>query len=589
MARSRIPDVSFLRLPPATAVLLLSAVFGMTSGHALPRQTKTVALHDLNVVPFPPRPTEGPILLSDVLRRQTANTVCGYIGGNPDLPATCLAGSHCVLEQDHGVVGCCPDGGTCQSGIYTGCVDFNSGVQTESNPYVYTCQGSDVCYRNDFAGGYFQFGCGTASSLGTTVETFVDGMTSLVFEETSVPLTELPSPLPEPTTVGTQPTSATSDPDDPDDPSETPSSDPGTTQPATSAPDTPTQSTSDPLPPVSSSSTFPTSPSTISSSLSSSSSSSSTALTSSTFDVPNTTADATSSDDAATESATDTSAPAAGTGTSTTNRGAIIGGSISGAAVLVGILVAAILLYLRKRRGNNREGPGPLPTDAPPRTEYISPTRSHGAAFAPLPSWHDDDEDRRPLTQYNSQPYYAPNEPWQQQPPQPQPGPSTAPAMAMAPARTANTSRGFSQPLRYHPAAAHAGGVPVGTGLAPVAEEDQQFEHESEGIMPPPRNPSRQRVHSSEIDDFSRAYSSAGIGSEDDDEDYDVGGRHPLAVMNPDVSPPHSGTASPGGSQSPNRGGGSGSGSGSGGGGAGIGNRPLWQQNRQQGRNLMWL
>lgn len=203
--------------------------------------------------------------------------------------------------------------------------------------------------------------------------------------------------------------------------------------------------------------------------------------------------------------------------------------------------------------------------------------RSHGAAFAPLPGWHDDEEDRRPLTQYNNQPYYPPSDPWQQ------PGPSSM-APAMAPARTANTGRGFSQPLRYHPAAA-GGVVPVGTGLAPVAEEELQSEHESEMIPPPPRNPGRRQVHSSEIDDFSRAYSSAGIGTQEadygdyDGNDYAGNGydHHPLAVMNPDESPPsRSGTVSPGGSQSPNRGGGG-------------GNRPLWQQNRQQGRNLMWL
>ncbi|KAI1779686.1 hypothetical protein F4818DRAFT_149326 [Hypoxylon cercidicola] len=566
-------NVGFLRLPPATAVLLLSAVFGMTRGHALPRQTKTVELHDLNVIPFPPRPTEAPILLSDLLRRQAQNTVCGYIGGDPNLPATCLAGSHCVLEQDHGVVGCCPDGGTCQSGIFTGCVDFNSGVQTESNPYVYTCQGSDVCYRNQFAGGYFQFGCGSASSLGTTVETSVDGMTSLVFEETSVPLTELPSPLPEPTTIGTQPTSVTDDPDDPDD---TPSSVSDTT-PATSSAADPPPSTSVPLPPALSSTdsaSLPILSSSSSSPSSSSTTSSSTSptLPSSTIDIPNTTADLTASDGVPSESAT--SAPPAPAGTGTTNRGAVIGGSISGAAVLIGIIIAAILLYLRKRRGNDREGPGPLPMDAPPRTEYISPMSSHGAAFAPLPGWHDDEDDRRPLTQYNNQPYYPPShEPWH-------PGAAMA-----APARTMNTGRGFSQPLRYHPATSHAGAVPlgVGTGLAPVAEEEQS-DNDREHEVWHGHRPAR----STEIDDFSRAYSSAGIGTQEDTTDYDDdddgGGRRPLAVVNPDDSPPRPGTASPGGNQSPTREGGGG-----GGGAGGIGNRPLWQQNRQQGRNLMWL
>lgn len=121
----------------------------------------------------------------------------------------------------------------------------------------------------------------------------------------------------------------------------------------------------------------------------------------------------------------------------------------------------------------------------------------------------------------------------------------------------------------------------VGTGLAPVAEEEQLSEHEYEVLHDHRGGGGRRPVHSSEIDDFSRAYSSAGIGTEEMDYDDD---RHPLAVINPDDSPPRSGTASPGDSQSPSRGGAGGTGTG-----GGIGNRPLWQQNRQQGRNLMWL
>ncbi|KAI1143093.1 hypothetical protein F5Y05DRAFT_367465 [Hypoxylon sp. FL0543] len=187
--------------------------------------------------------------------------------------------------------------------------------------------------------------------------------------------------------------------------------------------------------------------------------------------------------------------------------------------------------------------------------------RSHGAAFAPLPSWQDDEEDRRPLTQYPTpqpQPYYPPPpEPWQAAP-------------VAAPARTSTANRGFSQPLRYHPATIRA--VPplgLGTGLAPVAEEEHPHEQERD------HNDDYDRgVSSSEIDDFSRAYSSAGIGTQEMEED-----RRPLTVMNPDENPPGSGTTSPGGSRSPTRGEGTG----------GPGNRPLWQQNRQQRRNLMWL
>ncbi|KAI0380123.1 hypothetical protein F5Y04DRAFT_106599 [Hypomontagnella monticulosa] len=540
MARP-VSDAGFLRLPPATAVLLLTTVFGLTSSHALPRQTKTVELHELNVVPFP-QPTEAPVLLPDLLRRQSQNTICGYIGGDPDLPATCSIGSHCVLEKDHGVVGCCPDGGTCSTGIFTGCVDRNSPPQTEINPYVYTCQGSNLCYRNEFAGGYYQYGCGTASSLGTTVETSVDGMTtSLVFEETSVSLTASPAALSEPTSIGSLPPSET----DPD----------GTTSPTTDATSPPTTGPS--------STTSLKSPTTKSQSTTTATTPSSSL---STTDPPNTTSSTT--DGTPIAPPTNTSAPEAET--SGTNTGAIIGGSISGAAVLIAILVAAILFYMRKHRGNNREGPGPLPSNAPPRTEYISPMRSHGAAFAPLPSWQDDDEDRRPLTQYPSQqPYYpAYEQQWQATP-------STAAAVA---ARPPPANRGFSQPLRYPPAAVHAIPMGVGTGLTPVAEEEHSHygdgsdhEHNSYNSNTMIRNNSNNSdrggggapLHSSEIDDFSRAYSSAGIGTQEMD---------PLADDN---NRPGSGTSSPE-SRSPSRG-------------AGGSHRPLWQQNRQQGRNLMWL
>ncbi|OTB06288.1 hypothetical protein M426DRAFT_114981 [Hypoxylon sp. CI-4A] len=573
MARS-LSSASFLRLPPAAAALLLSAVFGMTNGHALPKQTKTVELHELNVVPFP-QPTEGPILLSDLLRRQDQNTVCGFIGGDPNLPATCSAGSHCVLEQGHGVVGCCPDGGTCSTGIFTGCVDRNSAAQTEINPYIYTCQGSDVCYRNAFAGGYYQFGCGTASSLATTVETSVDGMTSLVFEETSVPLTALPVPLPEPTSIGSQPpSSATDDPNG--DPSSVPDTESSTsaveTSPSSateSSPSDSTPSSSPSSPSASPPSDTPLSSSALSSETSASaslsldssasSSSSSSSPTSSTLSTtaiipPSSTSGflghtgSPSGDDGSAASPTDTSAPATGGATSKSNTGAIIGGSISGAAVLIAVLIAVVLFYLRKRRGNNREGPGPLPTTAPPRTDYVSPMRSHGAAFAPLPSWQDDD-DTRPLTQYTQQPYYAPQEPWRSAPP---------PA---ASAMTASTSRSFSQPLRYPPPAVQAVPLGVGTGLAPVAEEEQSHDQDSDQDQD-------RGMSSSEIEDFSRAYSRAGIGTQDMEED-----RRPLTV---DDSPPRSETTSPGGSRSPSRG-------------PWPGNRPLWQQNRQQGRNMMWL
>ncbi|EFX05716.1 hypothetical protein CMQ_3785 [Grosmannia clavigera kw1407] len=156
---------------------------------AVPPPASTTVPHRLlSVVPWP-RPTDGPAAtaadfagtaLNELLRRDL-NTICGYIGGNPDLPATCSVGSHCVLDTEHSAVGCCPDNAaSCTSGVYTGCLDGDSSTQNEVNPYVYTCSASSVCYKNEFSGGYYQYGCGSASDMGTTVAMSATGMSSLL-------------------------------------------------------------------------------------------------------------------------------------------------------------------------------------------------------------------------------------------------------------------------------------------------------------------------------------------------------------------------------------------------------------------------
>ncbi|GKT93439.1 hypothetical protein Ct61P_11289 [Colletotrichum tofieldiae] len=151
----------FMSLPPTTAILLLSNVFTLTEAGALPRQTQApIALRTLDVRDWPlatPAPWLG------MMRRQedsSTNTVCGYIGGDPNLPATCSAGSHCAMDASASAVGCCPNGAACTTGVYTGCVDDTSPTQTVSDPYIFTCQGSNVCYRNSFEGGAYQYGWG---------------------------------------------------------------------------------------------------------------------------------------------------------------------------------------------------------------------------------------------------------------------------------------------------------------------------------------------------------------------------------------------------------------------------------------------
>ncbi|KAK5624554.1 hypothetical protein RRF57_000270 [Xylaria bambusicola] len=487
-------------------VLLLSFVFNLTEGHALPQQTKTVAFRELDVIPFPPLPTDRPVSPFDLQRRQE-NTVCGYLGGDSNLPATCSAGSHCVLDQVNSVVGCCPNGGACTTGVFTGCVDKNSDPQTEINPYVYTCQGSDVCFMNNFAGGYSQYGCGTASTIGTSVQTSAEGATTaLSIETVDVSLTESPSTLATPTKIGSIAT--------------------------TSQGETSSDSTSTSFSHTKSSTT---------------NSSSST--------LPNNTPSSTTA--GATPTNTD-APPSAGQ----TRTGVIIGGVIGGAAALIA-LVALGFFCLRRRNRNHRIGPGPAPK-APPTTHYTSPIQSHGAAFAPLPSWNDEDGSSPPNAHNHAHPYppepYVPLERTRSTASShyrthsnPHPPDSYDPLestlSAPTPANLA-TVHGYSQPMRYNSGYLSVAMPPPKGSLTPVVEEDQSLEcEESQGR---------------EIDDFSRAYSSAGIGQlPDEDLEED---RTPLRANPQDAQQE--------GDSTPRR---------------TAGNRPLWQQNRQQSRNLMWL
>ncbi|KAF4592563.1 transmembrane alpha-helix domain-containing protein [Ophiocordyceps camponoti-floridani] len=137
-------------------------------------------------------------------KRRDAGTVCGFIGGDAAFPATCIAGSHCAVDVAHGVVGCCPDDGPCATGVFTGCVDAHSGPQSVSDPYVFTCSdGGDVCYRNLFEGGFYQFGCGAGSHLATSVATSPpDGMAGLAIARVTLAMTESVRAFATPVEVG---------------------------------------------------------------------------------------------------------------------------------------------------------------------------------------------------------------------------------------------------------------------------------------------------------------------------------------------------------------------------------------------------
>lgn len=318
------PASRTVRLPSA-ALIVLSSIVHLTSAHpyALPQPTKTLDYRELHVLPWPLAATAAPGNLDDLLNRRALNTVCGYIGGDPSLPATCSAGSHCVIEVEHGAVGCCPDSGACTQGVYTGCVDLNSGAQSEVNPYVFTCQGSDVCYKNSFEGGYTQYGCGTSSGMATTVVGTASGKSTIHLTSISVSATQTAESS-ESTTQSTKKSTSSR------------------TRSSETATETSTAETS---------STKTKSNTKTSSTESSTQSASETSSASESTETDG--ASSTSSGDASSSSTSAASAPDTdGDNNGSQNTGAIIGGTISGVAALVALIFLGVWLWKRKK-GNN--------------------------------------------------------------------------------------------------------------------------------------------------------------------------------------------------------------------------------------------
>ncbi|KAL2190430.1 hypothetical protein L209DRAFT_677214 [Thermothelomyces heterothallicus CBS 203.75] len=529
-------------LPQSAALLLLWSILQLTDAHAvqrLPRKTPeptiTVPYRALNVAPWPLHATPPPGGDTFANRRRqlddTFNTVCGYINGDQNLPATCGQGSHCVVDTDHNVVGCCPNGApSCTAGVFTGCVDGNSGPQTEVNPYIYSCTGSDVCYMNVYEGGFSQYGCGTASDLAATVQNSASGITAVLTRPTvSVSYTQGISTLSEPTTLGT-PRSRTR---------------------------------------------------------------SSTARTSHS-------SSATSASSTSSESTSSTSEPAAPPATDKSYRtGAIIGGTIGGLAVLIA-LGALAFFFLRRRNANIRQGPGLGGV----RGKIISPPQpGKGTGFAALASDDANAFETGPAGSVLNQPY--PQQQQQQQQPQmtmhvtaaPTAAAPTATAAAAAAAGAAAsappTNRSLLPPIATSPPmpfqsehhqpyqnpgpAAYAGGSGVLMGMNPLLlNRGAERSLESDQV---PLTSGR------EVDDFSHGYHAAlgMIGEEDEDGEEEQ--RRSRGY---------------GGYQAPYRdhvGENAGEKAATGGTGSGDGARsvlrgearPLWQQNRRQSRNLMWM
>ncbi|PHH73789.1 hypothetical protein CDD82_5266 [Ophiocordyceps australis] len=181
-------------------VVVVSALCHHALGHVLPRETTANHSEAISTASRPltsmPDPTPAPgALLANAQDQAPLNTICGYIGGDAALPATCIAGSHCAVDVKHGAVGCCPDGNECVRGIFTSCVDKNSGPQSLADPYVFTCAGDNVCYKNTFDGGFFQYGCGSASNLATHVATTAEGRPPLQLSHKTLSLTATPTRL----------------------------------------------------------------------------------------------------------------------------------------------------------------------------------------------------------------------------------------------------------------------------------------------------------------------------------------------------------------------------------------------------------
>ncbi|KAL2267247.1 hypothetical protein VTJ83DRAFT_4524 [Remersonia thermophila] len=564
------------RLPRPTALLLVSSILQLTSARTvpkLPRKTPepaaTIPHRLLNVQPWPLRPTPPPgaRLLAFRRRQLENNTICGYIGGDAALPATCGAGSHCVVDTEHNVVGCCPDGiGSCTTGVFTGCVDANSGPQTEVNPYIYSCTGSDVCYRNVFEGGYSQFGCGTASDLAATVLNSASGATGTLARPTvSVSLTDSVSTLAEPTTLGTISSSRTS----------------------------------------SSTSTSSSSPSSSSSSSSSSASESST----STSDSPT----------AATSGAT---APS-WTETSNYRTGAIVGGTIGGLAVLIA-LVALAFFFLRRRnanpaptrprhglcgplargRGRLRDGtPGPaFYHDAPPQAPMAA--AAYGPGVVPQ---HPADRSRLPPLATSS----APRMPFQNEPsPVEQHDPENPFAYGASvvspssyPPYSAGVASGLSDPspMQHYPGPHSAFGSPYAAGggllngLNPLLLNRGAERHLESDQIPLTSAPGG--VGDREGGDLSYGYHAAlgRIGEEEEEDDNgDERAARAWNARNPgfggagysDRAPAGTALSSSSMGQYQQQEQPLGEGVREGGPTEG---RPLWQQNRRQSRNLMWM
>jgi hypothetical protein len=117
--------VNLFALPASSVALLFSLVVGLTDAIPWAEPAETLAHRGDE---WSPRPTGIPNDPSKLFKRSSLDVaICGWLGGNEALPAQCSSGSSCIHDTIHGVVGCCTTDGACQQGVYTSCLDHNSG------------------------------------------------------------------------------------------------------------------------------------------------------------------------------------------------------------------------------------------------------------------------------------------------------------------------------------------------------------------------------------------------------------------------------------------------------------------------------
>ena len=116
---------------PSLLALLLSLALGWTNARPWHGATMTTGSQGDD---WSPRPTQMPVNPGELFKREQVDiAVCGWIGGQSASPAACASGSSCIHDTIHGYVGCCATSGPCAAGVYTSCIDQNSGSGGEDS------------------------------------------------------------------------------------------------------------------------------------------------------------------------------------------------------------------------------------------------------------------------------------------------------------------------------------------------------------------------------------------------------------------------------------------------------------------------